>query len=325
MTIGQSASATAIRHPLHLRDRAAMVAMRAMIALSAAPDFGPGGRAAFDKLMEGTPAGAGVTYEPATLGGVAGWWCHPGVVSGTAILYLHGGAYVLGSAQANRHFVGQIALRAGVSAFVPDYRLAPEHPFPAALDDATSAYRGLAEAGFSRIAIAGDSAGGGLALVTAARLVQDADNCTLPAPAALGALSPWTDLALTGDSIGSRAAHDPLLTAARLDAARKLYLGAFDARHPMVSPQYGDVAGLPPVMLHVGEDEILLDDARRFADRLAMTGSHHELHIWEGMVHVFPASLKLLRAGQEAVALIGAFLRYHLGNSTGVPAPFTSS
>jgi acetyl esterase/lipase len=275
-----STPSTTKLHPEHLLDRAAMLAMRAMIALQPTADLGPGGRAAFDALMEKTPAAAGVAYEAATVGGVPGWWCRPaGVAADREIFYLHGGAYVVGSAQAYRHFVGQIAARARAPAFVADYGLAPERPFPAALDDADAAYRGLAAAGFSKISIAGDSAGGGLALVTAARMAQAARDGAMSRPVAVAVMSPWIDLALTGDSIVARAKHDPLLTREALERARHFYLGQMNAKDLRVSPLYGDLASLPPVLFHVGEDEILLDDARRYADLLAKSGSAAELHV----------------------------------------------
>jgi epsilon-lactone hydrolase len=146
-----------------------------MLALQPAADLGPGGRAAFDDPMAKTPVADGVVYEAAVVGGIPGWWCRPGdAAPETAILYLHGGAYVAGSAQAYRHFAGQIAARAEAAVFVADYGLAPERPFPAAVDDADAAYRGLALAGFSSIALVGDSAGGGLYLISAARMTEAA-------------------------------------------------------------------------------------------------------------------------------------------------------
>ena len=154
-----------IHHPLHLLDRVAMAAMRLMVG-SMKGSLGPSSREQFDELMEKTPAVDGVTYEKAEVGGVAGWWCRPDdAIAGAPILYFHGGAYVVGSARAYRHFAGQVAARAKVSAFVPEYRLAPEHPFPAAVDDALACYMGLVEKGPGNIALGGDSAGGGLALV----------------------------------------------------------------------------------------------------------------------------------------------------------------
>ena len=322
MSIEGQMTMSIIYHDEHLVDRAAMLAMRAMIALQPAADLGPEGRPAFDELMERTPAADGVKYEPAVLGGIAGWWSRPaGAEAGAAILYLHGGAYSVGSAKAYRNFAGQIAARARAPMFVADYALAPEKPFPAAVEDAEVAYRALAATGASRLAIVGDSAGGGLALVTSFRMTRAARDGAAPQPVATVALSPWTDLALTGESITTRAGHDPLLTGAALLAARQRYLGRHDPRDPLASPLYGDLAGLPPTMLHVGEDEILLDDARRYAERLGAAGSAGELHIWKGMVHVFPANLALLRAAREATDEIGAFLRSRLADPAISSAP----
>lgn len=300
-------------HKEHLLDRAAMAAMRAMIALQPAADLGPSGRAAFDDLMGKTPPADTVTYEATEIGGVAGWWCRTAEATpGTAILYFHGGAYVVGSAQAYRNFVGQIALRAKVDAFIPDYALAPERPFPAALDDGKAVYRGLVAAGISRIAIVGDSAGGGLALATATQMTSAALAGSVPKPVAAVLMSPWTDLALAGDSMTTRAGHDPLLTRDTLEHARIAYLGATDPKDPGASPLYGDLAGLPPVMLHVGEDDILLADARRMADSIVNAGSTAELHVWQGMVHVFPANLALLKAAAEALDIVATFVRLNL-------------
>jgi acetyl esterase/lipase len=304
---------TEIYHKEHLLDRAAMLAMRGLIALQPAADLSPRGRPEFDDLMGRTPQADGVSYEGAEVGGVPGWWCRPAEAApGAAILYLHGGAYVVGSAQAYRNFVGQIALRAHVAAFVPDYGLAPERPFPAAVDDANAVYHGLAAAGISRIALVGASAGGGLALVTATRVSAAAREGSAQRPNAAVAMSPLTDLALTGDSMTTCADHDPLLTHAALEQGRNTYLGESDPRDPTASPLYGDLAGLPPVMLRVGEDEILLDDARRMADRVAAAGSPIELHVWQDMVHVFGANLALLRAASEALDIVAAFLRPHM-------------
>ena len=308
-----STATNTTHHSEHLADRAAMLAMRTVIALQPKADLGPTGRAVFDELMEKTPSAEGVTYEAASVGGVPGWWCRPVAAElGAVILYLHGGAYVLGSARAYRHFAGQIASRANAPAFVTDYGLAPERPFPAAVGDAEAAYRGLASGGFSRIAFVGDSAGGGLALVVAARMAQAARELAALRPVAVCVMSPWSDLALTGDSIGTRAAHDPMLSRRALEDAKQLYLGQGNAKDPLASPLYGDLAGLPPVLLHVGEDEIVLDDARRYADRSSKFGSEAELHIWQGMVHVFPANLALLKAAREALDIAGEFLRRNL-------------
>ena len=314
MSTDAPTSTNSTYHAEHLADRAAMLVMRAMIALQPPVEFGPAGRTAFDDLLTRTPSADGVSYEAATVGGVPGWWRPPAdAVDDGAILYFHGGAYVVGSAQAYRHLAGQLAARAKAPVFVADYRLAPEHPFPAAVEDAEAAYRGLAGVGIDRIAVAGDSAGGALALGTAARMAQAARGSATPAPVAACVMSPWTDLAMTGDSIETRAKHDPLLSRRALEDAVQLYLGQADAKDPRASPFYGDVAELPPVLLHVGEDEILLDDARRYTDLMAKSGAAAELHVWQGMVHVFPANLALLHAAREALDITGEFLRSHIG------------
>jgi monoterpene epsilon-lactone hydrolase len=312
--LSQSNTANIVRHNQHFSDRIAMFAIRTIIKLQPAPDLGPRGRDAFDKLMTRTPKAAGVTYENATVGGISGCWCRPADArADAAILYLHGGAYVVGSAQAYRNFAGQIGVRARVPTFVADYSLAPERPFPAAVDDAEAAYRGLADAGFSKIAIAGDSAGGGLALVTTARMSETARRNSKAGPVAVVAISPWTDLAMTGTSITTRAKRDPVLKLAMLKSSQQFYLGQTDPKNPLASPLYADLAELPPVLLHVGEDEILLDDALRYADRVGQAPLA-EVHVWKGMTHVFPVNSGLLRAARDALDNIGAFLAQHLTN-----------
>lgn len=297
-------------HDEHLLDRAAMLIMRGMIALQPKSEFGPDARPDFDALMDKTPPAESVTYEAAEVGGVAGWWCRPAdAVADAAILYLHGGAYVVGSAAAYRNFAGQVAARARVATFVADYALAPERPFPAAFDDSNAVYRGLSRAGFTRILLAGDSAGGGLALALLAAITAAGSEGEYAKPVAAAVMSPWIDLALTGHSMNARASADPLLTPASLAAAAALYLGNHDPRDSRASALQGGFDNLPPVLLHVGEDEVLLDDARRYAAALDAGGGNAELHIWQGMVHVFPSNLSLLRAAPEALNLVGDFLR----------------
>jgi acetyl esterase/lipase len=209
---------------------------------------------------------------------------------------------------AYRNFVGQIAARAKVAIFIADYSVAPEHRFPAAVNEAAAVYRGLAASGLSKLAIAGDSAGGGLALALLRLVTSTANDATAPKPLAAVVMSPWTDLALTGESVESRAKYDPMLTRNALNQAAQLYLGKQDRHDPNASPLYGEVTGLPPVMFHVGEDEILLDDSRRFANRIEAAGGDAQLHIWEGMTHVFPSNVAL-HAAKDALDEIGAFLR----------------
>jgi epsilon-lactone hydrolase len=286
-----------------------MAAMRLMLASMKGSVTGPSAREPFDELMEKTPAADGVTYQEAEVGGVAGWWCRPDdAVAGAAILYFHGGAYVVGSARAYQHFVGQLAVRAKVAAFVPEYGLAPEHPFPAAVDEAQACYRGLVAKGYGTIALAGDSAGGGLALVLLSLLAKARDVSALR-PAGAAVMSPWTDLALSGMSMETRAKADPLLTRESLASTARLYLAGHDPRDPFASPLYGDLAGLPPVRMHVGEDEVLLDDSLRYGERIESQGGTVQVHTWQGMTHVFPSNVALLHAAKEALDDIGNFLR----------------
>lgn len=299
---------TTIHHDEALRDRAAMLALRGLLALRPGIAFDPGARPAFDRLMSRIPAAAGVRHDPATVGTVAGWWCRPAGTGGNAvILYHHGGGYVLGSAAAYRHFVGQIAVRAGMAAFVADYAPAPETPFPAAFDDGMAAYRGLVAEGHRRIILAGDSAGGGLALALLAAVTAAAD---LPCrPLAAIVVSPWIDLALGSASVETRAEADPLLSREQLARAAASYLRGHDPHDPRVDALAAPMRGLPPVQLHVGEDEILRDDAARYAAALERAGGAAELHAWSGMPHIFPVGVPFLAAAEQALELMGAFAR----------------
>ena len=304
---------TTTYHKEYPADRAAMQAMRSELQLHPALEFGPGARPVFDGLIAATPPAQNVSYEAATIGGIPGWWCRPSdAVEAVAILYLHGGAYVLGSADAYRNFAGQIAARAKASTFIADYRLAPEYRFPGAVEDAFAAYQGLSADGYLRLALVGDSAGGGLALSLLLVATASSKGGSVPQPAAAAVMSPWTDLALTGDSIKARSKEDPLLNREALEKAARLYLGERNPLDPQASPLYADLTGNPPVLLHVGEDEILLDDSRRFAQRMSTVGGSAQLHVWEGMVHVFPSNLVFLQAAREALDVLGEFLRFHL-------------
>ncbi len=228
-------------------DHAVMLAMRAELRLHPALEFAPGARPAFDALMAQTLAAKDVVYEAAAVGGVAGWWCRPDdAIEGAAILYLHGGAYVLGSAAAYCNFAGQIAARGRAAVFIVDYRLAPEYPFPCALDDAVAVYQGLSSSGVSRLALVGDSAGGGLTLTLLSLATAASKNGSVLRPAGAAVMSPWTDLKLSDDSIEARANADPLLTREALEKAAGLYLGENDRRNAQASPLYGDLTALPP-------------------------------------------------------------------------------
>ncbi len=300
------------KHLLDPQDAITMAKLRPMLASTKGSVTGPSARAPFDELMEQTPPADGVSYEKAEVGGVPGWWCRPtSAPADAAMLYFHGGAYVVGSAQVYQHFVGQVAARARVSAFVPEYGLAPEHPFPAAVDDAQASFEGLSNQGFGKVALVGDSAGGGLTLSLLSLLVAQARDVSGLRPVAAAVMSPWADLALSGESMETRAEADPLMTKDSLATTARLYLGTHDPRDPQASPLYADLAGLPPVRIHVGEDEVLLDDSIRYGKRLEAAGGTVQVHTWEGMVHVFPSNL-ILRAAQQALDDVGAFLRQQL-------------
>ncbi|ESQ82080.1 hypothetical protein AEAC466_19375 [Asticcacaulis sp. AC466] len=302
-------SSTEIFHALDDKDAGTVAAMRQALAPIKGTINSPAARGLFDEVMEHTPDAPGITYEAGTVGGVPGIWClPPDKRPDKFILYCHGGAYVLGSARAFRHLAGQIAARTRSATFVPDYRLAPEHPFPAAVTDAVAVYRGLCDLAPKSIAIAGDSAGGGLALTLLALMQAEAVAGKVLAPIAGVAMSPWTDLALTGASMTERAEADPLLTRDMLSRTAALYLNGQAADMETASPLYGSLADLPPIHIHVGEDEILLDDARRYARRAQAAGSDVRLNVWQGMAHVFPANVGTLAASEKALDLIGQFL-----------------
>jgi epsilon-lactone hydrolase len=246
---------------------------------------------------------------------VSGWWARQTNKrpQGT-ILYLHGGWYVWGSAHAYRHLAGHVANRTGAEVFVPDYRLAPEHPFPAGLLDAEACYRGLIERGARRIAIAGDSAGGGLTLALLAQLkTQEANGGVLPRAAMV--LSPLTDLTLSGPSWETRAVADPYFTKSQAISLIPLYLGAHDPKDPMASPLCGDLAGLPPIRVHVGDDELLLDDSLRYGERAVAAGVVVRVDIWEGLPHVFASAVGQLEAADRAMSAIGSFLAERLSGT----------
>src|ERR1700726_4120265 len=231
-----------------------------------------------------------------------------------AIVHLHGGWFNFGSAKAYRHLVGRIAARAGARAFIPDYRLAPEHPFPAATDDVLACYQGLADRDVHRIALTGDSAGGNLALALASRVTGEATsiNATL---VGVAVLSPVTDLSLSGATYETRADADPLFTRPQVAELVNSYLGSADARHPLASPLHGRHSGMPSTRIHVGDDEVLLDDSLRYVERAVAAGVDARADAWMGMPHGFPGSIGRLKAAAQALDAIGAFLTARLGST----------
>jgi acetyl esterase/lipase len=262
-------------------------------------------RAGMERISERVPAD--VICEKVSAGGVsAEWIAAPGANPDRVILYLHGGGYVLGSINTHRAMISRIARASNGRALAIDYRLAPEHPFPAAVDDATAAYRWLLANGYKpgRIVIAGDSAGGGLTLAVLLA-IRDAK---MPMPAGAVPISPWTDLEGTGESIRTRAAKDVMVTQDNLASSARQYYGTHDPKDPLVSPLHADFRGLPPMLIHVGDAEILLDDATRVAARAKAAGVQVDLEVWDEMPHVWHVFAKILPEGQQAIDKIGKFV-----------------
>ena len=225
------------------------------------------------------------------------------------VLYFHGGGYAFGTEPLARDFTWRLGAATRASVLYFDYRLAPEHPFPAAVEDASKVYRWLAgRVDPARIAFVGDSAGGGLVLATLHKMRDE--GFTLPRAAV--ALSPWTDLALTGPSLRHNAKSDPMMDVKRLPAYAQRYLGGADPRHPYASPLYGDASGLPPVLIQVGSDEILRDDAVRMAEKLRQAGGEVHLEEWPRMPHVWHHYARLVPEGRQAIERIGAFVQAQL-------------
>lgn len=265
-------------------------------------------RANMEATTGAVPPPADVAYEPTRVGGVPAEWARASDVSATgAVLYFHGGGYCVGSVRTHRLLVGALSRACGAPVLSLDYRLAPEHPHPAAVEDAVAAYRALLADGMpaARIALAGDSAGGGLA--AAALLAVRAQG--LPPPAAGVCLSPWFDLALSGETMSTKVDVDPMCKPSLLAMMAAAYLAGADPRTPEASPLYGDLADLPPMLVQVGTAETLLDDARRFAERAERAGVRIALEVWDEMIHVWHAFAMVLPEGQRAIDRIGSFVR----------------
>lgn len=268
-------------------------------------------RAGLEAMASAAPLPNGVTHEPVRAGGVpCEWITAPGASASAAVLYLHGGAYVAGSINTHRAHVSHMSSVTGARGLAVDYRLAPEHPFPAAVEDATGAYRWLLSEGIppSSIVVAGDSAGGGLTVATLVAL-RDAGD---PLPAAGVCISPWTDLACSGASMVSRAAVDPMVQRAHLLRAAGAYLRDASPATPLASPLHANLRSLPPLLIHVGTSETLFDDATLFAERAAAAGVDVTLECWDDMIHVWHLFAPLLPEANEAMARVGAFVRGHL-------------
>jgi monoterpene epsilon-lactone hydrolase len=256
------------------------------------------------------PLAPDVRCQPVAAGGVpAEWVTTPESVEERVIYYLHGGGYVAGSITTHREMASRLARAAKARVLLIDYQLAPEHPFPAAVEDAVAGYRWLLSSGVkpTRVAIAGESAGGGLSVATLVAL-RDALE---PLPAAAVAVSPWVDMQAVGESMVSRAAVDPLLQRDMLLEMARNYLGNADPRTPLASPIHADLAGLPPLLIQVGTAEVLYDDATRLTERAESAGVEVVLEPWEDMIHMWPAFAAMLPEGQQAIDRIGEFVQKH--------------
>jgi monoterpene epsilon-lactone hydrolase len=268
-------------------------------------------RAAFSALTSQVPIAADVQQHATTLGGVAGIEV---VIAGTepqgVLLYFHGGVYVIGSAATSIPLVSDLIRRSGLKAITLDYRLGPEHPYPAAVEDARAAYDGLLAAGYQpgQIVLAGDSAGGGLAVATLLSIREA--GLALPAGALL--MSPYADLTLSGETLTLKEPFDAVLTPAGLQARLADYVGGADARDPHMSPVFADLQGLPPLLIQVGSHEVLLSDALRLASRAAIDDVPVTLEVTPGVPHVFQAYAALLDEGSAALDRAADFVKARL-------------
>lgn len=266
-------------------------------------------REGYEALGGAIPPGDDWQCDKVDIDGLAGELSHTGNAGSVTVLYLHGGGYVIGSLVTHRGLVANIGRAAGSRVLAIDYRLAPEHAFPAPVLDAVKAYRWLLDSGTaaSDIVIAGDSAGGGLTVATLLQL--KAEN--LPLPAAAVCLSPWVDMEAIGASMETKAAEDPMVQKAGLLGMAATYLNGADPKDPLAAPIYGDLSSLPPLLIQVGTAETLLDDARRLATRAIEHGVSVDYEEWPDMIHVFQHYAPMISDGFRALDRIGEFIQRH--------------
>ena len=265
-------------------------------------------RAGMDALFSSLGTTPGVSSDTVDAGGVpAEWVSAPDADAGRAVLYLHGGGYNAGSPTSHRELARRLSAATGARVLVLDYRLAPEHPYPAAVEDATAAYRWLLAQGIdsAKTAVGGDSAGGGLT-VAAMVALRDAGD---PLPAAGVCISPWVDLEMSGESMRTRAKWDLMVGREGLLDSAAAYLAGGDARTPLVSPLYADLRSLPPLLIQVGTSETLYDDSTRLDERARAAGVDAKLQVWDQMVHAWHLFAPILPEGQQAIEAIGEYLR----------------
>lgn len=253
----------------------------------------------------------GITINPVTLGGI---YCErvnqPDPVQNKQLIYIHGGGFTTGSCKTHRELAARFSLASGIPVLLVDYRLAPEHPYPAGIEDVLQVYHSLLHSGMQpeQIAIGGDSAGAQMVLSTLLRLRLAGE----PLPAAVALLSPWLDLGMIGESMQSRAKLDPLVSHKALQSAAHHYIGSQDSSDPFISPVNADLHGFPPIFIQIGDHEVLLSDATRLADKAKAAGVDMVLEVWPEMWHVWQGWAATLPEGQQAIDRIGQYLREKL-------------
>ena len=271
-----------------------------------------GRRRSFEQMVDGFSIDVPATYKRVNAGGVAAEWVTAeGAPESRVVLYLHGGGYIIGSTRTHRPLMAELSRASSARVLGLDYRLAPEHPFPAPVEDAVAAYRWLLNEGYdpARIAVAGDSAGGGL---TVAALVQ-IRYVGLPMPGAAVCISPWVDMEGLGESMETKADADPMVGKEGLLLSAKTYLGGSDPRAPLAAPLYADLRGLPPTLIQVGDAEVLLDNSTRLAGIAREAGVHVEMDVWDDMIHVWHLFAPILPEGRQALSQAGEFIKKHTG------------
>ena len=271
-----------------------------------------GRRRSFERMTDGFTIDVPARYSRLNAGGVtAEWVTAEGASDSRVVLYFHGGGYIIGSPRTHRAMMAHLSRDAASRVLALDYRLAPEHPFPAPVEDAVASYRWLLAEGFdpARITLGGDSAGGGL---TVAALVQ-IRYLGLPMPAAGVCVSPWVDMEGLGESMETRAEADPMVNKENLMVSAKTYLGGADPRAPLAAPLYADLRGLPPILIQVGDAEVLLDDSTRLAGLAREAGVEVQMDVWDDMIHVWHVFAPILPEGKQAIKQAGDFIKKHTG------------
>jgi monoterpene epsilon-lactone hydrolase len=286
--------------------------IRALLTSKPRPEGWTERRARLDEVGSVWPPAADVKFTEVDIGGVDGEWSIvPGSDEARVLIYFHGGGYCSGSIRSHRRMVSEAGRAAGIRTLAVGYRLAPEHPFPAAFDDALTAWRFVRRQGIAaaHVAVGGDSAGGGLTAALINRLREAGGE----QPACTWLVSPWTDLTMSGTTLSSKDAVDPLIHKPYLEELAAAYLpAAIDRKDPRVSPLYADLRGFPPTLIQIGSDETLLDDSVRFAAAAGKANVAMTLEIWPHMIHAWHLWNAHLEDGRRALASAGAFMRAHL-------------